>query len=456
MDASHPDRVNLLTLLGVFTRQMEALNIRQGEHKHKLQLAAKQVGEFEILQQFLNEMDGGEHLLKTGRTKVGELKCRSFTTAAHTKYKRMMVFVMNDIVVVSERKAASSRQQVTGTISKAFGGGKNTKRYKKEASYPIECVTVEVKDAVLFQLVVKTKNNTSLEIDLETSQSVSGEELAAFYNCFERARQQKIELAPEGSLANPADDERASVSGQHEALEYDNVGGAAERRGQNADDLHDRSMLFVEEGDDDGDGEVGAGAHQTPTRKPSKKKATRSAWKNFKRGISHVTMASHMKKKRGAGGSSKDLNQSISRKRARADGGSTKSTASTSSAASHVSPGGGDSSSGGAAPREGAENQPPEAQLMSSRSPQLADMPAASFRRSSSMHTDQACMKPKHASEHSAHSGAALETSVLRSSILQRNGMGKCSVKSNQSSRSDDSLEFLAMTIARGGNLFVE
>jgi hypothetical protein len=169
MHDGHPDKANLEATLATLNEGMGTVNKKHGEHEISQQKAAKQAKEFEILKEFLKDMEGGDQLLKGGRVKISEVKCKS----VESKERKMILFLMNDSVVVAERRG-NSVKKVSGTISKAFkhkgGRGKSFKALKKECAFPLESVKIERQSENNFRLVL-TKRAQEEETLVKTNLS---------------------------------------------------------------------------------------------------------------------------------------------------------------------------------------------------------------------------------------------------------------------------------------------
>jgi len=140
----HLDSVQLSKVIKAFESGMGTVNSSAGQHQANRQTAEEQAKAFQALRTFLTQMEGGETLLKAGRAKVAEVKCKEGKEAGSNR--KVMLFLMNDSVIVAERK--SSNLKVSGTLTKAFGrkgghkGSFSNKQYKKELLFQLANVKV--------------------------------------------------------------------------------------------------------------------------------------------------------------------------------------------------------------------------------------------------------------------------------------------------------------------------
>ena len=151
---SHPDKAGLAQSLNNFAREMAIVNQKKGEQDAKIAEQLKITDAYEELKEFLVDMEGGESLLKAGRTKVAALRCKGTPPvgerlwaapgAASVKGKvtarQMTLFLMTDCLILCStdgRSTATGKKvkKVKDRMSALFGkGGK--KSYFKEFVFP--------------------------------------------------------------------------------------------------------------------------------------------------------------------------------------------------------------------------------------------------------------------------------------------------------------------------------
>ena len=128
---------------------MANVNKKQGEANDKAAEQVRIATRLSDLGIFLDEIDGGESLLKAGRTRIASVRCKTTGVQDGSVPRQMMLFLMTDCIILCSSDGRSSGTGGAKKKRNTLNFGFITQALKQKKAYTKEFVFSSLKDIAI-------------------------------------------------------------------------------------------------------------------------------------------------------------------------------------------------------------------------------------------------------------------------------------------------------------------